>query len=32
VQEQAVNTRNYDPVANEPITDLEQGVDPDRTR
>ncbi|KAG9692073.1 hypothetical protein KCU95_g7336, partial [Aureobasidium melanogenum] len=33
VQEQAVNTRNYDPAANEPITDLEQGsVDPDRTR
>jgi hypothetical protein len=33
VQEQAANTRNYDPMANEPITDLEQGsVDPDRTR
>lgn len=33
VQEQAVNTRNYDPIANEPIADLEQGsVDPDRTR
>ncbi|KEQ60066.1 uncharacterized protein M437DRAFT_55004 [Aureobasidium melanogenum CBS 110374] len=33
VQEQAVNTRNYDPAANEPVTDLEQGsVDPDRTR
>ncbi|KAI4723873.1 hypothetical protein E4T49_08406 [Aureobasidium sp. EXF-10728] len=33
VQVQAVNTRNYDPAANEPLTDLEQGsVDPDRTR
>ncbi|KAH0346331.1 hypothetical protein KCU83_g7336, partial [Aureobasidium melanogenum] len=33
VQEQAVNTRNYNPAANEPIADLEQGsVDPDRTR
>ncbi|KAI5204449.1 hypothetical protein E4T39_03632 [Aureobasidium subglaciale] len=33
VQEQAANTRNYDPIANEPITDLEQGsLTPDRTR
>ena len=33
MQEQAVNTHNYDPIANEPIADLEQGsVDPDRTR
>lgn len=33
IQEQAVNTRNYDPIANEPIADLEQGsIDPDRTR
>lgn len=33
IQEQAVNTRNYDPIASEPIADLEQGsIDPDRTR
>ena len=33
VQEQAINTHNYDPIANEPVADLEQGsVDPDRTR
>lgn len=33
VQEQAVSTRNYDPAANEPLADLEQGsIDPDRTR